>query len=225
MTTGPKHKSKYKMGTKINNSFAILEEFQKEYPDKTYWMYRCKCNCGEIFECRQYGIDKRMGCKSCTAKKSGTKRSIEEHKGIEQHGLKLRKFREYEKGAKKRNLSFYLTFEQFLELSSGKCNYCGKEPHVYKGDLVYMQSECEPWKRNGIDRVNSSKGYSINNCVPCCEKCNYAKHEMTIDEFKEWVITVYNNLIGISTTIPKGSTSQANGDGNNVHPNKDEDIV
>lgn len=50
---------------------------------------------------------------------------------------------------------------------------------------------------------------------------------MSIDEFKEYIKKVYKNLISEgSTTIPEGSTSQAIGDGNSVHPDKqDEDIV
>lgn len=219
MATGPKHKSKYEIGTVINNSFTILEEFQKKYPDKTYWMYRCKCNCGEIFECRQTNIDKRIGCQKCTARKSVTKRSIIEHNGIEQHGLKLRKYKEYQKGALKRKLEFNLSFDDFLFLSSQKCAYCGEIPHIYPGDLTYMQKDCAPWERNGIDRVDSKKGYSLENCVPCCEKCNYAKHDLSIDDFKNWIIKIYTNLISSSTTIPAGSTPQANGGGNNVCPN------
>ena len=225
MATGPKHKSKYEIGTIINNSFTILEEIYKEYPNKHYWMYRCKCNCGEIFECRQSVVDKRIGCKSCTASKSGVRRSIQEHDGIEQHGIKLRKYREYKKGADKRNLSFDLSFEQFLELSSGTCVYCGQKPHVYPGDLGYMQQNVEYWERNGIDRVDSNQGYHWDNCVPCCEKCNYAKHEMSLDDFKNWIVKIYTNLISSSTTIPAGSTLQANGSGNDEHPEKDEDIV
>ena len=88
-----------------------------------------------------------------------------------------------------------------------------------------MTQNIEPWKRNGVDRIDSNQGYYWENCVPCCEKCNYAKHEMSVKEFKNWIIKVYTNLISSSTTIPQGSTSQANGDGNDVHPIKDEDIV
>lgn len=49
---------------------------------------------------------------------------------------------------------------------------------------------------------------------------------MSVDEYKAFITKVYNHLIlESSMTIPKGSTSQANGDGNGEHPIKDEDIV
>ena len=95
--------------------------------------------------------------------------------------------------------------------------------HEY--EKQYMQKLEEPYKHNGIDRTDPNKGYTTENCVSCCSKCNYAKHEMTLSEYKEWLIKSYEHLISSSSTIPQGSTSQANGDGNDVHPIKDEDIV
>ena len=64
--------------------------------------------------------------------------------------------------------------------------------------------------RNGIDRIDSSKGYSVDNCVPCCAKCNYAKHDLSIDDFKNHIEKIYKHLfLESSTTIPAGSTSEA----------------
>ena len=64
------------------------------------------------------------------------------------------------------------------------------------------------------------------NCVPCCSFCNYAKHEMTEEEFKNYISKVYTNLIlKGSSTISKESTSKAIVDGNGTHLEKDEDIV
>ena len=40
---------------------------------------------------------------------------------------------------------------------------------------------------NGIDRVDSSLGYINENCVSCCRTCNYAKLEMNIKDFLDWV--------------------------------------
>lgn len=49
---------------------------------------------------------------------------------------------------------------------------------------------------------------------------------MSVSEFKEYITRVYNHLIlEGSSTIPKGSTSEAIADGNGTHLEKDEDIV
>ena len=44
---------------------------------------------------------------------------------------------------------------------------------------------------------------------------------MTLSEYKEWLIKSYEHLISSSSTIPQGSTSQANGDGNEVVPTEE----
>ena len=51
-------------------------------------------------------------------------------------------------------------------------------------------------KCNGIDRIDSSKGYTVENSVPCCKYCNTAKNTMSVDEFLKWIGRVYkfNNL-------------------------------
>jgi hypothetical protein len=43
---------------------------------------------------------------------------------------------------------------------------------------------------NGIDRVDNTKGYSVDNCVPCCRRCNVAKADMTPDQFLGWASLV-----------------------------------
>ena len=66
----------------------------------------------------------------------------------------------------------------------------------------------------GIDRKDNNKGYTNDNCVPCCGFCNKMKMDHSIDEFYSQIIRIYNNLPKeSSTTIPKGSTLQANGNG------------
>ena len=40
-----------------------------------------------------------------------------------------------------------------------------------------------PVRINGIDRINSDKGYTIDNCVPCCAQCNHMKLDYTTEEF------------------------------------------
>lgn len=39
---------------------------------------------------------------------------------------------------------------------------------------------------SGIDRVDSSVGYEIGNIVPACKICNFAKSNLTQDDFKSW---------------------------------------
>jgi hypothetical protein len=47
---------------------------------------------------------------------------------------------------------------------------------------------------NGIDRIDNSKGHTIDNIVPCCKYCNFAKSNLNIKEFYEWIDRVKKNL-------------------------------
>ena len=92
-----------------------------------------------------------------------------------------RKFGQLKTAAKGRQISVDLTFEEYLSLTDcNECFYCGSSL---------------PIKGHGLDRLFPKLGYSVNNCVPCCTKCNYAKHKMTQKEFCVWVIKVYNHFI------------------------------
>lgn len=95
----------------------------------------------------------------------------------------------YRYQAKRRNLNFEITKEYFLKLVQQNCYYCNAEPRLIKpfyGEIVYF---------NGIDRKDNNKGYSVENCLPCCSTCNLAKKEMADSEFISWIFRVYNNIV------------------------------
>ena len=66
-----------------------------------------------------------------------------------------------------------------FKLITTECHYCGFIPNW-------------PNNRVGIDRVDNSKDYTVDNCLPCCFTCNTAKGQKTIPEFKEWIIKVFS---------------------------------
>lgn len=100
--------------------------------------------------------------------------------------------KKYITNAKKRNLEWSLSEDEALELFSSDCYYCGVYPSQ---EFNYYNSEKytkETYLKNttfynGIDRIDNNKGYFLMNCVPCCKKCNYAKRDMSIEEFEEWI--------------------------------------
>lgn len=92
----------------------------------------------------------------------------------------------YQRGSKARNIEFDLTMECFSILVVSSCHYCG--------DLesnTLRRYKKEEFKYNGIDRKDSSLGYTIDNCVPCCVRCNFSKGIMTEQEFDIWIRKVY----------------------------------
>jgi hypothetical protein len=59
-----------------------------------------------------------------------------------------------------RGLTFELSFDEYAELVSAPCTYCG-------GPL--------PEVGLGLDRLDNNVGYTRFNCVPCCHYCNTAR--------------------------------------------------
>lgn len=78
--------------------------------------------------------------------------------------------------AKQRGKSWQLSNLETANLLLNKCTYCTR----------YFP------QKMGIDRVDNSLGYLINNCVTCCWECNNAKRTKSVQEFKQWIIRVHN---------------------------------
>lgn len=99
-------------------------------------------------------------------------------------------FRLYENGAKRRNMEFNISFKEFYDLSQKNCTYCNCKPKTvrkikdYNGVYIY----------NGLDRKDNNKGYTSDNCVPCCADCNRAKWQMTYQEFLDWTERLSKNI-------------------------------
>lgn len=89
--------------------------------------------------------------------------------------------------ASRRSLSWEINESQWIDISSQNCYYCGIEPSNIIADYGYRYS--------GLDRIDSSKGYSLENVVPCCRTCNLAKSDMSQKEFFEWVKRIYGQVV------------------------------
>ena len=103
------------------------------------------------------------------------KRYYEKHKDkIKQYGLSQKgKYVSYKSDAKRRGIEFNLTEEEFLKYWQQDCYYCSSAIATI-----------------GLDRVDSSIGYSADNIVACCFSCNEMKNNK---EEEEW----YNKMLTI----------------------------
>ena len=95
----------------------------------------------------------------------------------------------YKMGAKRRGLSFNLSFDFFSKLLFSNCIYCN-----YEGKNTYENIVYDGVNYNGIDRINPELGYEEWNVVPCCTMCNLAKNNLSIDEWIEYLNRVSNYL-------------------------------
>jgi len=85
-------------------------------------------------------------------------------------------FADYKRTMKSRGKNFQLTKEQYELLRQENCTYCGRS--------------CTDTHTNGIDCVDSSHGYVIDNCVSCCGDCNYAKRSQSANDFIKKCVTI-----------------------------------
>lgn len=64
-----------------------------------------------------------------------------------------------------------ITFNEYKNLLESPCYLCG--------DSVISVSK----SGHGLDRIDSSVGYILSNCRPCCGVCNRMKRDLPIDKF------------------------------------------
>lgn len=156
--------------------------------------YKVKCiTCGHISikSLRTMWSRKSSGCEKCKGR--GKVPTLEAPINAYYHN--------YKKKAEERGLDFDLTKEEFNNLIFKDCVYCGAEPVEGTSIDKKHNKTGVPFKINGIDRIDSNKGYSVNNCVPCCSICNRMKLDHTLEKFKAHIIKIYNHLNFGSETI------------------------
>jgi hypothetical protein len=88
--------------------------------------------------------------------------------------------------AKSKDLPFNLTIDRFLAIVQMPCHYCGTPPQPKRYTEKWGAFVC-----HGLDRANNSLGYVPGNAVPCCKHCNWAKSNMTVQQFTDHVQKVW----------------------------------
>jgi hypothetical protein len=163
----------------------LVIDIARRTKNGVYW--NCVCDCGNntvvLGKHLRKGDTKSCGCIS---------------KDV---GVQLRKldgeaafntlYYSYERRAKLKNMEFSLSREYFKELTKQNCHYCSQEPYR----VHYPRYQNGSYTYNGIDRVDSSIGYTKENCVPCCYRCNVAKSNVSLDDFITWAFRLHDSLV------------------------------
>ena len=141
--------------------------------------YICQCRCGvKKSVSRNSLINKKSKSCGCwnSDKASRQSRSWKFLKKSLRRPISL-VYESYKRHAKIRKQVFYLSKEEFGTLIIQKCYYCGK---IDKRNF------------NGIDRVDNKKGYTLQNCVACCNYCNHAKWNLSKTIFLNHINRIAN---------------------------------
>lgn len=181
------------------NENIVIDKNHSEY---LLWCSKCKLdkpNKEYSFSTKQYCVRSYLSiCKICRSKANSEwgklnrdKANINNKKYIDKFS-KEQKFEVYKKytdkhyikymfntlkwNAKKRNLEVCIDVEFIIDLfnkQNKKCFYTGDEMNLIQSDPNVMS----------VDRIDSSIGYSVDNCVSCCTICNMMKNILSVEDF------------------------------------------
>lgn len=136
---------------------------------------RCICDCGKERIVRTTKL--RLGlvtmCGSCAKKEASKRGGKTRRKLSDEERLTNFRYGIYKQNAKRKEMEFDIPLQLFSGLIEQECIYCGTDTRI------------------GVDRIDSSLGYTPSNCAPCCSDCNYAKREMSTDDFLNLVARIY----------------------------------
>jgi 5-methylcytosine-specific restriction endonuclease McrA len=162
-----------KTTTKIGNSFG--------------WICRCDCGTEKILNPTNLKSTKSCGCLRRDLARERSPRANEARRDLPGEAGLSGVFRNYKTSSKRKGFDFRLTREDVRDLTQGLCYYCDEPPLLVskRSSKTYNAAgrERTAYRYNGIDRKDNSKGYTLDNVVPCCWPCNLMKRDMNHDEF------------------------------------------
>lgn len=186
----------------IFGEWTVLGRANVTYKNKKnniYW--DCRCSCGNI--CHVKGSALRQGlssrCKKCSSAATGKKNKVNDF-----HVASGTVLQQYKRNAKSRGLVFALTKDELKTLIVKDCFYCGAPPSNTVKTFSGRPGVHRAVMYNGIDRIDSSKDYILENCVTCCFICNWAKANMSVEQFRTWIKKVYIHQFKKTTDMTPG---------------------
>jgi len=176
----------------VGQKFGRLHvtEFVGSEQNKTRWRVLCTCGNTKVVQGTHLTSGDTQSCGCLMKERLRKSRQLPVGEAARNHVLYA-----YRSGAERRGFQWDLTLDEFCDLTSSKCHYCGLPPSSrmgrskssYNGVFVY----------NGIDRKDNATGYVMSNVVPCCEVCNKAKRKMTYADFIAYLIRAGRKQMGM----------------------------
>lgn len=136
-----------------------------------YYLFDCKCDCGNITILPSYRFRDRKYTLTCGCEHANRQFSREENTYRSHYSYHSKTCNNHKWGA--------LSFGEWKTVVSQCCITCGAAPArktIPSGDPIFI---------NGVDRIDSSKGYTPDNVQPMCTWCNVAKSSLSTEEFIE----------------------------------------
>ncbi len=172
----------------------------RKYGSKTPVLWWCKCDCGTEFMVpakRLVDTHAPMSCGCATY--AFIAAGSEKRRHPRRASLNLQ-YTTHKTNAKNRGY-FPLSREEWEKIVFLPCRYCGEIDNRGRqksraANNKYSKFTVEEEAAytvavNGVDRIDSQRGYEIDNCAPCCSMCNSMKNGYTEADFFQRVKRVY----------------------------------
>lgn len=155
---------------------------------KTSKIYIWECGfCQELFELSRQGLRGRSKAGNDAHCKCQSRRRVKKINVGRESPFKLddlhHTVREVHRHSSAHKLGSTITTDDVKNIIFKDCHYCGDKPKLIPRITRNNESVASSIPRNGIDRKDSSIGYTIENCVPCCTRCNILKKDINYDDF------------------------------------------
>lgn len=165
----------------VINRLTIIELSHVDSRGRKFYLVQCVCGKTKILNggLIKSGNTKSCGCLSKEIRKATRK--------PDNYGEITAVILGYKRHAKDRGFEWQLTREEVDSIIRKPCHYCG-EP---ASNLKKTKNSIDGLRYNGIDRIDSSKDYTLDNIVPCCKFCNLAKRDMSHIDFLNKIKQIY----------------------------------
>ena len=209
--------SKIELGERFGRLTVLehAEPIMEGRPPRPRGASKCQCDCGAILVVSNNNLRTKnstsCGCYQKDVNRDRDKiakmvKSISKYSPTEAsqrnifHSYKTRSMLRVRRGNHSNN--FNLTFEDFQKLIGQNCTYCGQVPNhkhnCFAGAKNPMpENLANGWiSYNGLDRIDSTEDYTLDNVVTCCGSCNQLKGSLTLSEFIQKVEKWGKSTIG-----------------------------
>jgi len=153
---------------------------------RAIWLAKCDCGKKHFVSTSSLISGHVVSC-GCYGKEIRKKGLHKKERGVANLNYK---YLSYRARSKKHGIPFEISKKEFKEIIDQNCYYCGGKPEMPHTHRSYNGL----YISNGIDRINSQKGYIKGNVVPCCKLCNTMKSNLSEEEFINHIKKIYKNI-------------------------------
>lgn len=161
---------------------VVMRQVESTADHHRQWLCRCDCGNEKVWttSALNYGGDQSCGCAS-------RRRGKENPKWVGHGDISGGYWSNLRRGAEQRSLAFQLTIEEawaLFQSQGGRCGISG----------VSLSFSCGRGEQTAsLDRVDSSRGYVLDNVQWVHKDVNLMKLDHPIADFLRWIDTIYQH--------------------------------